>query len=56
MKYDSIHNYRSRRMKFLVNDKLKVTWCLQRIQLNNLEGRVAAGAAKEEQDNMAKEV
>lgn len=53
MKYYSVPNYRTRRMKFLVKqggDKLEATGCLQRIQLNDLEGRVATRAAKEEQD------
>lgn len=47
------------RMQFLVKqrgDKLKATGCLQRLHLNDLEGMVSVGAAKEEQNNMPKEV
>lgn len=56
MKYYSVLSYRTRRMKFLGKqggDKLEATGCLQKIQLNDLEGRVATRGTKEKQDKYA---
>lgn len=57
-------NCRTRRMKFLVKqgrgenvrDKLEATGHLQRVELNYLEGSVAARTRKEEQGSMPKGV
>lgn len=43
-------------MKKIPGDKLEAPGHLQRVQINNLEGRVAARAGEEEQDSMSQGV